>query len=829
MVARGLRLTPDGVEWTVLPDSRTGRASPCAACRGPTFRLGAGGPEVSIEDLFADLRAGGLTPHPYGPEADGEVAARFVGVIAAAAASEAVSEGPAVSGLSVLPSGPAAPPMLGGLAVASAAGLSPEEQVKPNPTMGVNKGRFPPFDDTETVARYGSFEAAMWDIATIGGGVIRQMDGIDLLWNTLMPATEIPDPPGGLLFYGMVTAAKPEHQSAVIIPSIKGWAEWYWDNGPADADEMHYQRMALNVHAGEGASDYMKLCARRKTLGLLAFGDAVGQYLVMLEEVLGRRGLRLTDVFEVLETGNEMEVYWLNPKTLETIADGAHELARFHGALAAAIQWRTNAIPFKVGELAAWGVHSSWAPRLVWLRDAIRDFLPDVTTFLNDVSTGWGMFREYASQGVSWWRLLVDVLVSVAAPGLGEAVLTALLGAELTGFTLEHPSAVAIIADAQAVGWTPPWMDRGATFVTGTLVQEVGFHWFHFSAVAHEEYESDCPEYPTDDCQLAFDAGSFVQVVVDGVRAKLGVDLGWSVSAMGYPSNHPQNIVLEKADDQEAVYTNPQLQAASLVRMTLLFRALGAKRVLWHTHMSNVSRDYKKLPGDQAPAWLLYSGMGLRADIAHSEDEWTMEDGSYLGAHSAVPRPAWFAFRRLVWLLSTTKSVEQVYADQGVSILKLTATSRGFGSPYAVSAGLERYPHAFVFWVDPFASVKLARASIVWKGDGYRSYSLVPAVTPEEPGGFNLDEATAPVDAQGYALAESVDWGEGDEAGESVGSQSIRFTDADIRLGDLTILKVLSVAVKRSKEKTPGLAVLFIDGDLLSVDFTGLPPGLGAT
>lgn len=523
-----------------------------------------------------------------------------------------------------------------------------------------------------------------------------------------------------------VTEGRPDRQQDVLIPAMWGWDEWYWDysdwpGGGAAAEELTYQKFALNIYNPSTSTGFMRLAASRKAMGVAAFGEAVGMLLADWEATLRREGLDLLDYVPFLEFGAEWDASWAAGSD-DSASD--REYARFVGVLAVSIQTHWPRARFKASEIASKSLVSHLDEATLWLGDALSVGLPEEARVYNLCNALRGVLSEPVPV---WAEVLLALEVAAISPTLSLLDLLRLLWSSPTmlhflvyaqlqfgglaldvvladlvaagGLTVAEADSIAANHDVLYLLWAQ--QDSGTTFPptsgevrAGDLIHCVGLHWFLWT---DSQYRNET--YLEHEVLAKFQSN-----ILDPCRTALGGDLAWAAGNVGFPSEPGTG------EDANANATQTY-QASLLARLLLTGVGLGADHLLWYSHMADL--EYGEF----------FSNMGLRYDQGND---------SFVAATDAFPKASWFAFQRLVRLLSATSKVEVVVNGEGsdpngVVLLRLTAASAGY-DPTALrgeGAGTTTYTHAFVPWVDVFkatssddeadaASEQLLNTSVSW-------------------------------------------------------------------------------------------------------------------
>lgn len=144
-----------------------------------------------------------------------------------------------------------------------------------------------------------------------------------------------------------ITNGRPRNQPTPLVPCSNGWAAFYHDFEAEShgADERTYQQYALNVNSTAEASPYMAEAARRKALGIAAYGLAIGEFLAVWRDALLGAGIEIRDVVPYVECGNEMVSFLCGT-----------EYGKFMSLLAGPIRFAMGAdcVRFRAAEVASW-------------------------------------------------------------------------------------------------------------------------------------------------------------------------------------------------------------------------------------------------------------------------------------------------------------------------------------------------------------------------------------------------------------------------------------------------------------------------------------------
>jgi hypothetical protein len=149
--------------------------------------------------------------------------------------------------------------------------------------------------------------------------------------------------------------------------------------------------------------------------------------------------------------------------------------------------------------------------------------------------------------------------------------------------------------------------------------------------------------------------------------------------------------------------------------------------------------------------------MGLHNDV----DPGSGQYGLPFQAADAYPRPAWYSFRRLVWLLAAAPDAAEVlYAERGFVVLRFTSILGIHIGPAGESYS-SGWRYAYLAWVDQHAANKSASNPDPRSGSGvfdlydaanlgYQPLDLVPTI--------RSSRFASAVDGNGYAQVDSLRW-----------------------------------------------------------------------
>lgn len=710
--------------------------------------------------VFAALRDGGVAPHAHGPDADEAVAGVLRAIARRTAARVTLSA--AVQEVS-----------------------TPEARVNPDAHLGIAEAEFTTAADetgnTKAYKYFGRYADTVADLAAMGAGNVRRGKKCDLYWASLFPqdatsvnsyqdGIEVPNPAdlrammvadafavfgnatalllacraagvkltltlfnsgGGAQLNGDVDStesingdtslprydslgkAAPAHLRAMLLVSSLGWSGWYWNwrgNG-GTAKEQAFQKYVTSVWPSESTdaedgyvSAYMRECARRKALGVAAFGDAVGEWLARLKLAIQPVFLGATDAIDVVEMGTELDHFYVlppvetNAETSQLAAYSAADCGRYLALLAGPIRHRFKPARFRF-ELDSWGDRTHGLdPACGFLAATLRDGMTAELAL-------WQLRLTSTSNDISAWQ--------DACGGAGFA-------------------------------WPPDPASGTITFDATDLMHEVGFHHFHCFDQVPDAPGKTLLIY-ADEVRLLADVDT-VETRVVGSLARHGFDLRVSVCASAFPGAEP----VDPPQDRSYKGANELLQAGMLVRVLATLRAAGVERASWFTHMLT------PLPVDAAgkvDGTSKFLAMGVHLD------SYTTSKNK---VDNARPKSAWYAYRRLVWLLATfPDGAEVLQAKQGFVVLRFTSRAGVSVGPDGTSLSAT-WTYAYLTWLDQYCHTKIdgrpesdirssTSAAFVLYAEGeevsYETLSLSPRV-----------RFTTGNDANGYPRA-SANWG----------------------------------------------------------------------
>lgn len=540
----------------------------------------------------------------------------------------------------------------------------------------------------------------------------------------------------------------PAWQQEIRVPSTEGWDDFYWNHGDAEPLERHFQQYAIQVWPTQASdwadsTEYIRECARRKSLGIAAFCQGIAEHLAALHEAWGQ-ALGDEGIYEVVdrvELGNEMNGGYALPDEAadDVVEAGEREAGRYMTLIAAPFRHLLPAMKFRAPELVSWAPNVASGPcepvgcciqenfdkSLVWLRDVI----------------GTGMFYGLATDKTNQAYIAASIQSRGTYVAPEEARLWAL--------------------SCLAAGyWWPPLVDDPSEQLSvpvTDLVHEVGLHWYH-GYNTKEGGQQFTPLYQ-DARRLQYETDRLDGVVVDALRAER-FNLSRSAGEVAFPAVFPA----AGSTEIDAPYydgTNPCLQAGMLARYLLTFRAAGLSRTYWFCPILNALTLNDD--GNIATWGSKAAGTGLHNDVAGRAE---YDHFARLGGWR---RPAWFTFRRVSWLLSLVKHHGAVvHNERGVTVLRFELKSRLTLESFTERAGVGRgFRYLWVAWLDQYADDECLHAAhpmadpligsdsfwmVLWDAKA-RGYELVPLVP-------DLDESATPGerDANGYRQVTLRDW-----------------------------------------------------------------------
>lgn len=128
-----------------------------------------------------------------------------------------------------------------------------------------------------------------------------------------------------------------------------------------------------------------------------------------------------------------------------------------------------------------------------------------------------------------------------------------------------------------------------------------------------------------------------------------------------------------------------------LVRRLSVSRARGAAFTGWFCFLNAV---YDTSAVSQTVK--TFDTMGLHNDVYRSGVRYSQEAFGW-------PRPAWYAYRRLVWVLERAPTVEVVFSSKGFVVLRFTASSGGFSQGPEGAFFSKPFTYGYMAWVDQHA------------------------------------------------------------------------------------------------------------------------------
>lgn len=537
----------------------------------------------------------------------------------------------------------------------------------------------------------------------------------------------------------------PAWQTALMVPSGEGWDPWYWnptgwgsafDVGAPDPSEQAWQRYVLCLYpVGEGegperTSAYHRECARRKCLGLAAFAEGLGRWLAAFDA--GCRGVSsssglprpgfvtVTDVVDLVDLGNELDVFFRRDSS-----EGTTEAGRYMALLAGPIRHHVPGMRFRAAELASLEPDSTGATftsQCGFLVDAVRAMADEVRRW-----TGIENAQVYADPDAD-----------------EEAWLST--------------------CDDAGYAWPPTVAyksSEGLGLSIGDLVHYVGMHWFRCYN-RDLEYQDKWSLYATAEALQAA-LTTFRQAVVDALAADPGVAVATTVGAVGFPGYDPGDPDFHKTAhctdtevlDGEQTWgtesyagTSPVFQAAMLVRYAALLRALAVEQVGVFCFGNRAACHSGTGPPYFMPTWSNFDGMGLFNELHPGTATFTQH------LH-AWRQPAWYALRRLAWLLGAAGSAPVlVHNADGLTVLRLDfpgGLSRG-----PDGEALPGYRYGYLVWLDvpgdlkhgdPVPEAEVSFWSLDSMATNYALLPVVPEVAPssivealDRPGGYRATE-----------------------------------------------------------------------------------------
>lgn len=678
----------------------------------------------------------------------------------------------------------------------------------PDPVFGVAEVFFAPTGHM-LAARVGDVAAAVGDLAAMGAGRVRRLHFGDAMWGCFFPAdpaesdafqwgVQVPPPAqilamiaadsyaaaanllatltrcltrgirvtltpwhagGGANAAGRVDSAgfvkdtgrtweeiaawHPRQQDWVCVPSADGWDEWYWDEEATTfATDAHrrFEQYGMHVWPIEadrtlGSTDYTSACARRKGLAIVAFSTGLAGLLSRFDAAMRRLGVgTVYDVVEFIELGNELDGMFVLPAyeleleftsgafgAMSSAEMGAREAGRYMALLAGPLHVALPELKFRASELlssASEGCPTDAGAPEGRLRRAHRWLTFAITE---------GMASEVAR-----WKLLQS------------------------GFFGPWPEGFATwkaMCDDAGFYWPPLPRDGMIEFDERSLVHGVGYHWYHCYDSTYRYTADDRkdarPATTTNKPYLYHDTEQFMaefiafrRLVVRTLESR-GFSPQVSVGEIAFPHADPREYAsMARTEVTTWEGADDLTQGAMLARGLLVIAGLRIDQAYWFDHMP--------LPTEHTTWPNAYGAMGLRQEhIVRGGTEPTFQ------ASGAYALPAWYSYRRVVWLTGLARTVEIVHASHGAVAIRLTLRTRLAAGPDG-AAFPSAFKYAWVLWVDQFAdstchheetrtSARFALGSL--GGAGYRKVSLVPQVAAR----------IGQLDVNGYLAAEP-DW-----------------------------------------------------------------------
>ncbi len=705
--------------------------------------------------LFQRLREEGVEPHPGGAWRDFEYATKLF---------DAVQPTPEV---------------LEGT----------EAAVDPHPSLGLTNPSLCYGDDPQdegvvrATSQYGEVHQVIGDLARVGVGVIRHLNEADASWDRICWAsssgTDLIVPPWemeahilgddcrnmarftwplicgwwfgvqiiGILFntgggspfgdrnrpyidsqgaaysWEQIDAQVPAHQRYLTMPAESGWHDWYWHDHSTHSSA--YQAFGLNVYpttTQDGASAYDAECARRKCLGIAAYADSFASYLERLDRVMQAWDTGIEEILPGLEYGNEMDHYWVPQKPGATIQRrAACEYGRFMAVLGGPIRRRFGArIRLHYCDLLGWtGMPPDWIRALGWLRASLSVGLKVECERLESFWT----FPASNDHADDWEDTLNEL----------------------------NPRQ-----------WWPRNVWTGWGLTPAHLVQQVGLHFFHHTDHYARVGAKNPPAW-IDNYRDEIELGVELQQLKDAITGINGLSLDWRMGAIGAVADLP--VDPNEDEDQYYTGTTPKYQAGLVVRRLLYCLAQGARTVFHYTHMASLQDQSAR----RRHQWLMLASSGMRNDVYNilSSDSWRNppDADSFEQEKHAWRRPAWFALRRLAWLMHQTAGYQIVKEEESEGLVLLLEAVDRYGSPEWVPGSgasrpweepLSEQPGRFalVLWQDELrstASRDLEHTVLGCPEDGWRLLSLLPDVDPSG----TLHAFPGPLD---FPQGEGLDW-----------------------------------------------------------------------
>lgn len=561
--------------------------------------------------------------------------------------------------------------------------------------------------------------------------------------------------------------ARPPQLQNYLIGSYRGWDEYYWNfegfsflrpqdealaalfpdlEAAVAGPQKDYQRFAINVWPTDDTDDlsstsspYMRECCRRKALGLASFADAIGQFLSKVH--LGLKAWSTTAslyrVLDAFELGNEFNNFYVQPNTTEVPSDLSPE------ELVAAVQLRTDALfysPISAKEAGRY---------FALLAGPIHLHLPNAR--FRACELGSGNTEEFPDQ-CDWLRMVVETGMPTEVDRW-RASQAMYFVANSTGVDTWITDSMRAWYGSSIQGgsffWPPltPDMSTYMTVSARDLVHQLGFHWFHnldTKGTARVWAPRDWHDFGftyLDECHLGALSMEFDTRVLTPLASEF--TLGRTLGASGFPSRQPS-----APGDNSSFYADasgPE-QAAMLIRRLATARGLGFEVASWFTFLNGPKSATELVTSLQT-----FDTMSLHNDV---------NDGHHKQGDNAWPRPAWFAYRRLMWLLSVAPDVEVASAERGFVILRFTAAGAGIALSPEGEAYHAPFKYAYMAWVDQHSGAAEINPDGTRSGGG--SFELVDVSGADAPSHAlsmvpSVSAPTGDVDENGYAVV-TPDW-----------------------------------------------------------------------
>ena len=603
-----------------------------------------------------------------------------------------------------------------------------------------------------------------------------------------------PDPAGDWTSF---FSGKPAWQAGALIPSSGesyGWDPWYWNHSGEDGTsaESYYQKWATNVWPvanvivrSEVVSDYRLECARRKSLGLAAYSEAIADYIEnVASAVSGLDTTSLLDLVDTFELGNEMNAFWVIPEW-ETLADtaasddGEREAGRLLALLAGPIRARfpsTKAPKFRVE-----GTH--WHYRVSETTGVEGDDYAAICRWVSRVFTI-GLPSE-----VLWWQALQWARYAEATYGATMATI---------------PAAWWDTAFRAGALWPPdPTVSGFLTLGAADLVQQSGNHWFHDADTTNRGVLQPLQMGYADSVRQGQDVDLFEEKVIRPAAAA-GIVLHQTMGATDFPAEAPPTPGLgESYTSAYYAASNRLLQAGMLVRYFALCVAKGLDLVGVFTFHFGEMASSTPFPNYTLSMWKDYDCAGVHNEVYSAEDGRPSQGGT------CWRRPSWFALRRLVWLKAQSGLWSLVANEVGLTVVEVQLPSGVAtgpdGTPFAQS-----WRRAYLMWYDQLADstsfhsgrVGGATARVAFLDRRALGYELVPVAPDVDPG-------TPGVNALGYAeRGQTWGWSSGSATWSSAAPDASASSSGGVRRFEIEL-------VKASPSSAPLPILMFTDAEYL--------------